>query len=170
MDAPYLWTVTSETSLSSPAIVAFFRRALIAIFLFGVSGTAIELVLLEHLDGWKQWVPVALLALGVVLGAWVALRPRPLALRAFDVLLATYLVAGAVGTWFHYTGNVEWELERTPEIAGLALFRAAMEGATPALAPGTMIQLGLIGLLFTWRHPARSGRHERHFPPAGVTT
>jgi hypothetical protein len=155
-------------STTDSAIVAFFRRGLIAIFLFGVIGTGIELVLLEHLDGWKQWVPVALLALGAVQGAWVAWRPQPVALRAFDVLLAAYLIAGAVGTWFHYAGNVEWELERTPEIAGLALFRAAMEGATPALAPGTMIQFGLIGLLFTWRHPARPWRQDPHSPPAGV--
>jgi hypothetical protein len=150
------------------AVVAFIRRGLIFIFLFGVTGTAIELVLLEHLDGWKQWVPVALLALGVLQGAWVAIWPRPVALRAFNLLLATYLIAGAVGTWFHYAGNVEWELERTPEIAGLALFRAAMEGATPALAPGTMIQLGLIGLLFAWRHPALQGRPEPYLPPEGV--
>lgn len=150
-------------------IVAFIRRGLIAVFLFGVTGTAIELVLLEHYDGWKQWVPLALLALGVIQGSWMAFRPRPGALRAFNLLLATYLIAGAVGTWFHYAGNVEWELERTPEIAGFELFRAAMEGATPALAPGTMIQLGLIGLLFAWRHPALQGRPEPHFPPAGVT-
>lgn len=152
------------------AIVAVIRRGLIAIFLFGVTGTALELVLLEHLDGWKQWVPVALLALGAVQGAWVAWRPQPVALRAFAGLLATYLIAGAVGTWFHYAGNVEWELERTPEIAGFALFKAAMEGATPSLAPGTMIQLGLIGLLFTWRHPGLEGRQDTRTPPAGASS
>jgi hypothetical protein len=27
-------------------------------------------------------------------------------------------------------------------------------GATPLLAPGIMLQLGLVGLLFTFRHPA----------------
>jgi hypothetical protein len=69
--------------------------------------------------------------------------------------MAAFLVSGVLGTWYHYTGNVEFELERTPELGGWALFQAAMGGATPALAPGTMIQLGLIGLLFTFRHPAR---------------
>ncbi|MBC7895135.1 MAG: hypothetical protein H7066_06965 [Cytophagaceae bacterium] len=156
--------------MTSPdsAVVAVIRRGLIAIFLFGVTGIAIELVLLEHLEGWKQWVPVALLAIGVVLGAWLAFRPGPVALRAFQGLLGTYLLAGVVGTWFHYSGNVEWELERTPEIAGFALFKAAMEGATPSLAPGTMIQLGLIGLLFTWRHPGLQGRQHVRIPPAGA--
>jgi len=30
------------------------------------------------------------------------------------------------------------------------LFREAMMGATPALAPGAMIQIGLIGLLYAF--------------------
>lgn len=161
--------MTSPAFPSSPPAIAFIRRGLIAIFLFGATGTAIELVLLEHLDGWKQWVPVALLAIGVLVGTWVAVKPGAVGLRVFSALLWIYLVAGAVGTWFHYQGNVEWELERTPEIAGFALFKAAMEGATPSLAPGTMIQLGLIGLLFTWRHP-ESARRDQHLPPAGVTS
>jgi hypothetical protein len=33
------------------------------------------------------------------------------------------------------------------------LFREALSGATPALAPGTMVQFGLLGLLYTYRHP-----------------
>ena len=69
-------------------------------------------------------------------------------------VLGAFVAAGLLGTWLHYRGNVEFELERTPTLAGWALFRAAMEGATPSLAPGTMIHFGLIGLLFTWRHPA----------------
>ncbi|MCC6318372.1 MAG: hypothetical protein IT361_11850 [Gemmatimonadaceae bacterium] len=150
------------------ALVAFFRKALIAVFLFGAIGTAIELVLLEHVDGWRQWVPIVLLGVGALLGAGAAWRPGPVLLRSFNVFLTFYIVAGAIGTWFHYQGNVEWELERTPELAGLALFKAAMEGATPALAPGTMIQLGLIGLLFTWRHPNASAERSRPHPPKGA--
>jgi hypothetical protein len=48
---------------------------------------------------------------------------------------------------------MEFELETYPSISGLALFKEAMMGATPALAPGTMIELGLIGLAYTYRHP-----------------
>jgi hypothetical protein len=54
---------------------------------------------------------------------------------------------------WHYQGNMEFELETYPSISGLALFKEAMMGATPALAPGTMIELGLIGLAYTYRHP-----------------
>jgi hypothetical protein len=53
-----------------------------------------------------------------------------------------------VGTFLHYRGNVEFELELTPGIRGLALFREAITGATPALAPGAMIVVGLVGLAY----------------------
>ncbi len=37
---------------------------------------------------------------------------------------------------------------------GFALLWAALHGATPALAPGALAHLGLIGLATTYRHPA----------------
>jgi hypothetical protein len=68
------------------------------------------------------------------------------------------LVSGVLGAWLHYRGNVEFELEMEPALRGLTLFWRAMRGATPALAPGTMIQLGLVGLAYTFRHPALAPR------------
>jgi hypothetical protein len=35
-----------------------------------------------------------------------------------------------------------------PALTGVALFREAMMGATPALAPGSMSMFGLLGLLY----------------------
>lgn len=133
----------------------FLRRGLAAVFLLGVVGTGVELVLLEHTEDFKQWIPLVLFAAGFLLFLALLVRPSPVVLRAFAVCMLAFVLSGLVGTWLHYAGNVEWELERTPDLSGLALFQAAMGGATPALAPGTMIQLGLIGLLFTFRHPAR---------------
>jgi hypothetical protein len=40
---------------------------------------------------------------------------------------------------------VEFERELNPDASGFSLFRDAMMGATPALAPGTMILLGAVG-------------------------
>lgn len=135
----------------------FVRQGLAAVFLLGVVGTGIELVLLEHTEDLNQWIPLLLFVVGVLLLVPLLLRPSPGWLRAFAVCMVAFVASGVVGTWLHYAGNVEFELERTPELSGLALFEAAMGGATPALAPGTMIQLGLIGLLYTFRHPARRG-------------
>jgi hypothetical protein len=131
------------------------RRGLAVVFLLGVVGTGIELVLLEHTEDFEQWIPLGLFVVGLMLFLALLLRPTAHSLRVFALCMAAFLVSGVLGTWYHYAGNVEFELERTPELGGLALFQAAMGGATPALAPGTMIQLGLIGLLYTFRHPAR---------------
>jgi hypothetical protein len=75
-----------------------------------------------------------------------------------------FLVAGGAGVILHYRGNTEFERERDPVIAGWDLFRRALQGATPALAPGTMVLLGSIGLLYAYRHPALD------HPPAPAST
>lgn len=148
---------------SDHAVVAALRRGLILVFLFGTVGTTVELFLLEHVEDWKQWTPIVLFALGIGVAMWVLIRPSARALRLLSATMVAFMLSGGLGTWYHYRGNVEFELERTPELSGFSLFASAMGGATPALAPGTMIQLGLIGLLFTWRHPGlRSGRTPQH--------
>jgi hypothetical protein len=59
-----------------------------------------------------------------------------------------------VGLYLHYRGNVEFALERDPSLSGARLLWKALRGATPALAPGALSQLGLLGLLYTYGHPA----------------
>jgi len=123
------------------------RRALFAILLLGVSGTLAELLLLKHFEDIWQFVPVTLLggALALlILNALTDARPARLAL---DGVMALCIAAGVVGLAMHLSGNMEWELERAPELTGWPLLRDALMGATPSLAPGAMIQLGLIGLL-----------------------
>ena len=63
------------------------------------------------------------------------------------------VVSGLIGLWQHYQGNVEFEREMYPDLGGLELVVKALHGAFPALAPGTMIQLGLLGMAYTFRHP-----------------
>jgi hypothetical protein len=133
--------------------ISLIRTLLMATFVFGAAGTLIELFLLAHTDGWEQWIPNVLLAGGLVVAAWCVASRRPIPLKVFRATMVTFVVAGLVGTALHFKGNVEWERESDPSIAGRELIWSALTGATPSLAPGTMIQLGLIGLLFTLRHP-----------------
>ena len=135
------------------SVVRFFRRVLLVILLAGLLGSAIELLLLNHTDGFWQLAPLGLIGVALLVLLWHAVRPGRPSLRALQVLMAIFLVSGLLGIWLHYNGNVEWELERMPGTGGWELFRHALMGATPALAPGTMLQLGLVGLLFTYRHP-----------------
>lgn len=123
----------------------YLARVLLAIWLIGLLGVAAELVLLEHYEDTLQFLPFVAIAAGLVAGAWLALRPGRWARRAFTTVLGVFLVSGLVGLILHYRGNAEFERERDPSIGGLTLMWESLTGATPALAPGTMILFAFIG-------------------------
>ena len=144
------------------------RRLLLALVVAGAGGLALELLLLEHYDSPWQWAPLALLALVLLVGGAAALRPGRRLLRTFQGLMTLCAAAGVLGVYLHYRGNVEFERESDPTRSGLVLFWEAIRGATPALAPGALAQLGLLGLAVTFRHPAlRSSPSDRRFHAVG---
>ena len=134
-----------------------WRRYLLYISLFGAVGLLAELYLLDHYDGWTQWIPLVLLATGATSGLWLATRPSVAAVRTFRILLAAYVPAGLLGIYFHFRSNVEFELELHPNSSGLELFTESLGGAMPALAPGAMILLGMLGILVALQQPAAGG-------------
>lgn len=130
-----------------------WRTLVLAILLIGLGGTLVELLLLGHYEDNWQLIPIALigaLALALALHALLASRRTVQVTRAVAVLAC---ISAVVGIYLHYQANVEWELETTPDMHGLALFREVITGALPLLAPGAMLQFGLLGLLWTYRHP-----------------
>lgn len=130
------------------------RTMVLALMLLGMVGLAAELLLLEHTESVWQWVPLVALACGFLLGAAAWVRPGPGVLRALQGVMAAFVAAGLLGVFLHYQGNAEFELESDPALRGFALLWESLHGATPALAPGALAQLGLLGLAFTYRHPA----------------
>ena len=132
------------------------RRLLLAILLLGMSGTAVELLLLKHDEDRIQLIPLVLLAAGLVAVIAHAVRPSATTAGAIQVTMAAFVAAGLAGLYFHYRANVEFQLEGDPTLAGRALLMKALEAkAPPALAPGVMVQLGLLGLAYTLRHKER---------------
>lgn len=137
-------------------ILASLRRLVLIVFLIGTAGAGMELLLLEHTESLWQLVPLLLIALS--LGALVchaAIR-RAATVRVFQTIMLLFIVSGLIGAYLHYRAKVEFKLEMNPDLGGLDLFRAAIMGATlpPVLAPGMMIQLGLLGLAYAYRSPA----------------
>ena len=131
------------------------RRILLAILILGVAGISLELWLLAHTEDVIQQIPLWLAALAVIVVATVVLRPSRGSVRLFQAVMALLLVSGIVGMYLHFEVNMEFQLEMDPALSGMALYRKAILAKTPpALAPGAMIQLGLIGLAYTFRHPA----------------
>jgi hypothetical protein len=134
------------------------RQLLLALILIGTVGLQVELALLRHAESATQWIPHIALLIGLIGTAAVYFRPAPATLKAFQAIMAGFLVVGALGIYFHLRGNVEFALERDPSLTGAGLIWKALRGATPALAPGALAQLGLLGLLFSYKHPAFAGR------------
>jgi hypothetical protein len=146
--APGANPALAETTLRT------FRRALFLLLVAGLLGTALELVLMEHLEDWWQRIPLALIgaALGVL--GWLWLAQSKSSVYAVRAVMLLFLASAAGGIVLHTNGNREFALETKPELAGGELVTEMLTGAFPALAPGTMALLGLLGLLLTWRHPA----------------
>ncbi len=128
------------------------RRLLIALFVFGVVGTGAELILLEHTEDIWQWTPIILLSMSVPLAGSLWFVSGTWLIRSFQGIMVLFVASGALGLYQHYQGNVEFELEMYPSMSGFELLWEALKGATPSLAPGTMMLLGLLGLIYTFRH------------------
>jgi hypothetical protein len=133
---------------------ATVRQLLLALVVIGIVGLEVELALLRHAESFSQWIPHVTLFIGLLATAAVYFRPGPRTLRVFQTMMIVFLVIGALGVYFHLHGNVEFAQERDPSLSGVRLLWKALRGASPALAPGALAQLGLLGLLYSYKHPA----------------
>jgi hypothetical protein len=123
----------------------------LAIVVIALAGTAVELLLLQHDESLTQLVPLILIAVGVVVIIWHLLADSSMSLRLMRITMTAFIGAGILGIALHYEGSVEFQKELDPSIKGFELFKKAMRSkAPPALAPGTLVQLGLLGLVCTY--------------------
>jgi hypothetical protein len=143
--------------MRNPLVNVSPRQLLLALVFIGIIGLQVELAFLRHAESLSQWIPHVTLMIGLVAAAALYFRPGPGTLRAFRAMMVVFLVVGALGVFFHLKGNVEFALERDPSLSGLRLLWKALRGASPALAPGALAQLGLLGLLYVYKHPAFGG-------------
>ena len=131
------------------------RRILLGILLLGVIGLSAELLLLKHTEDASQWIPLALNDLAVVMSAIVVFKPSNGTIRLFQLVMLLMIISGAVGVYLHLRANMEFQLEMDATLSGWALLKkSVLAKSPPALAPGAMTHLGLIGLAYTFKHPA----------------
>jgi hypothetical protein len=124
---------------------------MLGILLLALVGTLAELLLLEHYDGWRQWIPLAILSGTTLVLVWHGVRPGLGSTRVLRVVMSALIIAGAAGVILHIQGNLEFEAELNPGLTGWPLWLEVARGATPALAPGSLVPFGLLGLLYSWR-------------------
>lgn len=85
------------------------RGVLLGLFVIGVGGTGIELLLLGHAEGFWQWVPLVFVAASLVTLAWQVAMPGSRSLCVFRGPMILFVLSGVVGLWQQYHGNAEFE-------------------------------------------------------------
>ena len=137
------------------------RNLTLLLFVVSTAGSTCDLILLGHFEDARQWLPLLVLPTGLLVLAWHRIRQGYVDTRTFQGAMVLFVVVGVAGTWFHFRSNAEFELMLHPSVDGWELVRAALSGRTPALAPAILVQLGLLGLTYTYRHPLLRRRPDR---------
>jgi hypothetical protein len=136
----------------------FVRAFILFIFVLGAVGSAFHLLLLGHVSGTLQLVPLVLIVLALGTLLWYGAAHSKRSIRMFRLLMGLFLLAGFIGMALHFRGSLHVELARSSTIGGWRLFWESLRGQYPLLSPGWMVLLGLIGGVYTFRHPVLLGR------------
>lgn len=127
------------------------RGWLLAVLVIGLLGTVTELVLLEHYEQPLQFVPLVLIVAALAVVVWHFARPDAASLRSLQIIMALFVLAGFAGIAAHFAGSAEYQLELDPAMDKWELLEKIMRAkAPPVLAPGMMLQLGLLGLAYVY--------------------
>ena len=122
-----------------------------AILAFGLAGSLIELLLLAHYKELWQFSPLILIGAAAIVAAWHQARPGAATVRALRLVMILFIVSCIAGIALHMRGAAEFQREIDPAIGAWDLVKKVMRAkAPPVLAPGVMLQLGLIGLVYTF--------------------
>lgn len=131
--------------------IEVLRRWILGVLVLGLLGTVTELVLLEHYEQPLQFVPLLLIVAAVAVLVWEVRRHDAASRRAVQIVMALFVLAGFVGFVAHFYGSAEYQLELNPEMSTWELIEKVLRAkAPPLLAPGMMLQLGLLGLAYVF--------------------
>ena len=124
---------------------------LAAVLIFGMAGLLAELTLIAHYEDAAQWIPIALLAAGLLAVAAEIVLRRSWTQLLIQLTMVLIVGAGLLGVYFHFNGSREFQLEMDPQMRGTTLVWHVLRAKSPpTLAPGSMIQLGILGLGYAY--------------------
>lgn len=148
--------------------MAVLRRGILGVAILGTAAMTVELLLIGHYASSNQTIPLAVAALALVALVWVALAPSLVAIRLLQLAMLVTAGTGITGIALHFQSNVATLRHDEPALAGADLiWRVVTTPAPPALAPGVMVQIGLLGLLVSYRHPALHEEEYDDVPEGG---
>ena len=144
--------------MNEPSVT--LRRLLLWLLLFGLGGVTTELILLGHYDGTRMLVPFLAIAVAAAGATTRLARPSPRSVRWLRASMVPMMAAGATGAYLHYLGGVEFQADMDPTLSRWQLFWKVLHmQAPPMLAPGVLVQFGLLGLVSTYRDPLTAVSH-----------
>jgi hypothetical protein len=131
--------------------VGMLRLWILVVLVLGLLGTVTELVLLSHYEQPVQLVPVVLIVLALIVLIWHAIGRSAASLRVLSGLMVLFVLASFAGFAAHFYGSAEFQLDLEPSLSTWELVEKVMRAkAPPLLAPGMMMQLGLLGLAYIY--------------------
>jgi hypothetical protein len=140
------------------------RGLVLAVLVIGLLGTVTELVLLEHYEQVLQLIPVVLIAAALGAIIWQLISKSAASLRALEIIMILFVLAGFAGVVAHFHGSAEFQLDLNPAMSTWELLEKVMRAkAPPLLAPGMMLQMGLLGLIYVYSNVRYRGRLSRWF-------
>src|SRR5262249_24279072 len=100
-----------------------------------------------------QVIAVVLVVLGLITVTCHAILRNTPSIVAFRLTMYLFLIFGIDGFLTHYHSVVQAALKSQPTLVGMPLLYATLSGKTPLLARGMLIEMGLLGLSYTFQHP-----------------
>ena len=141
----------AQPTKGSADTVGMLRLWILAVLVLGLLGTVTELILLSHYEQPVQLVPVVLIVLALVVLVWHAVARSAASLRVLTGLMVLFVLASFAGFAAHIYGSADFQLELEPSLSTWDLVEKVMRAkAPPLLAPGMMMQLGLLGLAYIY--------------------
>jgi hypothetical protein len=144
--------------------VELLRRWILGILVIALAGTVTELILLEHYEQVLQLVPLVLIVAAFAAMAWEVRSHTAASLRALEIVMALFVLAGFAGVAAHFRGSAEFQLDLDPSMSTWELVEKIVRAkAPPLLAPGMMLQMGLLGLAYVYSDVRSRARMARLF-------
>ena len=124
-------------------------KVITAALIVMMTGTAVELYLLEHYEDFLQLIPLICIGAALLLTLVLLYRPTPVMLTIYKVLMVITALSGFLGVFLHLRANYEFEKEMKSTAADFDLIVEGLSGALPSLAPASLVVLALVGYSYT---------------------
>lgn len=140
--------------MNAETILKRIRTFLLGFSIFIFAGSVFELIFLNHTRETLQWTPFILSGVGILLAAWMLVKPTAQKVRIVRIGMWIVLLGGIFGMGVHIFVNLEPFIEGGRSASFGQLITTAFGGRNPLLAPGVLSMAAVTALTALYKHPA----------------